>query len=807
MKSKRLQLAMVLTSALGFCACWAVVAQEGGSLWSQPVVIPAEETTKPPMTGAGTKPPLRLPPPAKKKKADPTLIIPPEVYEVPQPTAGSRAGFVTDGGIVLTGGVTQPMKTTSDNSMPPPLPVLKVKQDDKVVPPPLPAPPQLDEKVISATPPPAPLPPPLPPLEPKTSIPPPLPEPTKALIVEPLSKEVPKIEPANSGMTTPISPPAISEPKKTVPNAPVELGFPPPVIAPPAAAPEPKKDAGFSPPKLEPKTPPTIIAPPVTVPEPTFTTPVSEPQAATTTPRIKSFVPVRSNPLPATPLLQPPPIPQEKSDPPLNPEPLPINKAMVPPIGPTSVAPVASNGRIVTPTIVVEKRGAPQLQAGETQAYQIVVRNVGSVVAQQVRIEDEIAPEVRATAAEPLPQVHGSKAVWTLPTLAPGAEQTLRISLQAIRAVQLAPGTSVHVSASNIASESTLVLRPQNPVNTIAVQLIAPTGLHVGMSTAFDIRVTNIGKQPVNGLTLRGLLGDGFNTKQGNEIVGKINVTLQPGETRTLKMPADVIKPGRHGVSVRVTPGSGVEVAASTSVEVDGGSGAVRIQTAPITKLQIGRTGEVRIDITNQSGRAMRNVDIACRLPDGVEFVAASERGLYQANSRTVFWHVENLSPEQPLTLTMRLHGDKAGQYTPAIFVRADGVPEVKNNGTVAVEGVADLTLRVIERDNPLEIGKDAVYEIQVVNPGTSPARDVKIRVEFPPGMQPKQAQGGANYSIEGQTVTFDAIPLLQSQAQQVLRVSATAKSPGDQRVRFAVFCDQIRTPVQREISTLVYRD
>ena len=769
MKFTRLQLAMVLTGAVVICACWAVGAQEGRPLWS-PTVLHADEMPKSP-TKAATKPPLRLAPPAKKGKADATLIIPPEVYEVPQAVERARAGFVTSDDLILTGGVTDP-------------PIVK----DVGVPPPLPAPPQLEEKkpVIAA--PPAPLPPPLPSIEPKA--PPPLPEPTKALIADSLHKDMPQLVPSKSGMAEQLAPAPSLEPKKE------SRGIPPPVV---------KPDFSIPPPTLESKKEPTIAAPPVTMPElkkefspaPTFVEPRKEP-VVPSVPQIKSFVPVGMNP-PTVPMpMQPPTSLHEGSRPPFNPDPVPI--------GPSVSMPESRDGRIVTPMIAVEKRGQSQLTAGETQTYQIIVRNIGNIPARQIRIEDEIAPEVRAIAAEPLPQVQGAKAIWTLPSLAPGAEQTLRISLQAISAVQLSAGTSVHVSAASNGSEPTLVMRPRNPVDTIAVQLISPTSVNIGKPAVFDVRVTNLATQPFTGMTLRGFLGEGFTSPEGNEIVGKIDITMQPGESRTLKMPATAVKAGRHTVSVKVTPSAGLEVAASVNVEVAGRE-TVRIQTAPVTKLLIGRDGDIRIDITNRSGQAMRNVDIACRLPDGLGFVIASERGLYQANSRTVFWHVENLPTEKTLTLQMKLHGDKAGQFTHAIFVRADGVPEIKASGTVSVEGVADLTLRVIDRDNPLELGKDTVYEIQVVNPGTSPARDVQIRVEFPPGMQPRQAQGNMKYSVDGQTVTFEPIPSLPTQEQLVFRVSATARSAGDQRVRFAVVSDQVRTPVQREISTLVYRD
>ena len=106
----------------------------------------------------------------------------------------------------------------------------------------------------------------------------------------------------------------------------------------------------------------------------------------------------------------------------------------------------------------------------------------------------------------------------------------------------------------------------------------------------------------------------------------------------------------------------------------------------------------------------------------------------------------------------------------------------------------------------PVEVGKETVYEVQVLNPGSAAATNVRLQIQFPPGLLPKNAQGDARFSLDRQSVVFEPIVSLAPQAQTTFRVTAVAQPAAerDQRVRFAITSDQVRLPIQKEISTLV---
>ena len=232
------------------------------------------------------------------------------------------------------------------------------------------------------------------------------------------------------------------------------------------------------------------------------------------------------------------------------------------------------------------------------------------------------------------------------------------------------------------------------------------------------------------------------------------------------------------------------EIEARTESEI--AAEALVVEQAPTTRHLPGRDVDLRIEMANHTGKPLRNVQVATHLPEGFSFLGASDRGLYQANTRTAHWLFEMMPAGVSKTLIVRVNTSKTGQYQNVVLAKADGLTESRSVSTIVLEGAPDLSLRVIEKDNPLEVGRDTTYEIHVQNNGSAATTNVKINVQFPAGIVPKNAQGPGRFSIDRQGVVFEPIVTLAPQGQATFRVLATGQSAGkDQRVAFAVVSDE----------------
>ncbi len=148
-----------------------------------------------------------------------------------------------------------------------------------------------------------------------------------------------------------------------------------------------------------------------------------------------------------------------------------------------------------------------------------------------------------------------------------------------------------------------------------------------------------------------------------------------------------------------------------------------------------------------------------------------------------------------------------AGDPVNQAQAHADGGLEAKATAAVHLEGVPALLLEVVDLEDPIEVGAETVYEIRVVNQGTSPTTNLQIIATVPNGMTARDAAGPSPHQIHGQQVIYDKLPSLAPKADALFRVKVVGDQPGDMRFKVQMTSDQLRSPVYEEESTRVYKD
>jgi uncharacterized repeat protein (TIGR01451 family) len=261
-------------------------------------------------------------------------------------------------------------------------------------------------------------------------------------------------------------------------------------------------------------------------------------------------------------------------------------------------------------------------------------------------------------------------------------------------------------------------------------------------------------------------------------------------------------------MEVQILAPGGLEASGQGSVQVTQGTvSGLSVQQQPGVRLVLDKEAELRIEVTNHQEQGLRNVSVLDRLPDGVEFVAASDRGLFRPDAGLAHWLIDYLAPGEKRTLTMRVQPKRAGQFANEVTARSDNEQETQSTANVHVQALANLVVQIADRDKAIEVGKSAVYEIKVTNQGSAPATGIQVQAVIPGGMAPAQARGPTRHRQEGQQVIFAALPKLGPQGQAVYYVTALAQAQGDQRFRALVLSDQETTPIAREERTYVYHD
>src|SRR5262249_61343995 len=72
---------------------------------------------------------------------------------------------------------------------------------------------------------------------------------------------------------------------------------------------------------------------------------------------------------------------------------------------------------------------------------------------------------------------------------------------------------------------------------------------------------------------------------------------------------------------------------------------------------------EHRLEVVNPGQAPATTVHLVDTLPEGLDFVAASDGGTYSAVSRTIDWNLGTLAPGETRALTLRLLAKTAGGF------------------------------------------------------------------------------------------------------------------------------------------------
>jgi hypothetical protein len=123
------------------------------------------------------------------------------------------------------------------------------------------------------------------------------------------------------------------------------------------------------------------------------------------------------------------------------------------------------------------------------------------------------------------------------------------------------------------------------------------------------------------------------------------------------------------------------------------------------------------------------------------------------------------------------------------------------------VETLPQLVFTISDTADPIEVGSETSYEIELVNQGTKEDTNVQLITAFPNELQPLAADGPTRGTVAGQQVQFAPIVRLAPRERVVFRIQAQGRAEGDSRILVQITSDGAPKPVSKEESTKVYLD
>lgn len=453
---------------------------------------------------------------------------------------------------------------------------------------------------------------------------------------------------------------------------------------------------------------------------------------------------------------------------------------------------------------------------GQEFRYELIVRNVGNVSVSGVRVDDELPSSAKYVGSDPPAEMIGDRMLWMLGNIEANAEKRITVRVKPTDEGEIRSRATVTYSAS--VDAKTKVTRPR-----ISVSVTGSEVCRAGDETIFQIKVANSGSGPAQRMILTAKLSDGLLHPQGMVIEAEL-ANLPPGETKTIPLKVTAAKAGLQWCQISVAAEGSSDATGKASVNIV--EPLLQVSQSGPTRCHVRAEPTYEITMSNAGTASTEPITLYCVLPESFEFIQANENGSFVADKRAVMWKLSGLPAGGNKKVSLKLRAVAAGDgmlrtiaqaipEAPVIGMASAGgatrpsgrILDAKTETAIKAEGVAAIKFEVSDLDDPVEVGKEAVYEIRVTNQGTGPCTNVQLVAALAEGTTYTGSSGPTQIKTQGQHLIFEPIQTLGVKGEALYRVRVRSTVAGDLRFRVQLTCDQVRTPVVKEESTSFYKE
>lgn len=457
----------------------------------------------------------------------------------------------------------------------------------------------------------------------------------------------------------------------------------------------------------------------------------------------------------------------------------------------------------VSPNISVQKVGPTAAAVGQQIPYTITVTNTGSVATNGGQIRDSVPDGVKLVGTQPQAALNGRDLVWQFGPLAPGQSVQVQMALQAAQAGTL-NNCAEAVLAEGMGGKSCTTTQVVT-ANLAVSKRGPPTGI-VGQQLNFEIVVQNNGQAPAMNVNVTDFFEQGFShqTSNSGQLQLPVIPQLAPGQSLVIPVTLTAKLAGRFCNRVQATADGGLTAQAEHCVIVAQPQISIR-KTGPAFAF-VGAQVSYDIFVRNSGEVPIGNVFVRDQVPAQLRPQMASSGGSIQGS--VVTWNLGTLPPGQEARLQLQSQAVEMGQnICNSATVNGDGVAQQSQPTCLTIKGVPALLTELIDRLDPVPVGGETTYAIQVRNTGSVIANQVQVTCTYPASMEFVNAEGqtGHRHDPLSRTVQFAPFDGMEPGKQLLYQVQCKALRPGDVRFQVKVTSDALQSPVNKEESTQIY--
>lgn len=311
----------------------------------------------------------------------------------------------------------------------------------------------------------------------------------------------------------------------------------------------------------------------------------------------------------------------------------------------------------------------------------------------------------------------------------------------------------------------------QNP--SITIEKLAPPEIQVGKKCTFAIRVQNTGQRTAQNVKIHDevplgtqLLGTAPRaTASGSNLIWDLG-TLSVGEERTVEMELIPTEEGELGSVAMVTFATQASAKArSTRPEL-----ALQLSCGK-PKVLTGDQQRIQIEVSNPGSGDATGVILLATIPSGVSHPAGPALEL----------EIGTLPSGQSRRFELALGAEQAGLIENVMTARADANLQVQ--ASCEFEVIAPKLRVNVKGPEKRFLERPATYQVDVENPGTAPAKDVRLVTHLSKGLKFVKANNLGEYRAATHSVHWSLSELPANQ-QGTVELVALPVEAGEQTLR-----------------------
>ena len=492
-------------------------------------------------------------------------------------------------------------------------------------------------------------------------------------------------------------------------------------------------------------------------------------------------------------------------------------KPAIEPISTTKPAPQTTNddsvavangmvrGSLYVPTgtadgsvLLLEKSLPSTVTSGRAFGYALKVTNVSKLKLEAVEIEETYPASLQIADANPTgkgDEPRTSK-IW-VGTLAAGESKSFDRSATPSGAGSL--GMCMSASYSTSLCMATSVVSP-----SLKLMASAPGEALLCEGIPYKITVSNSGSGMARSIRASVPLPTGLTTQEGKTSIAFDAGDLSAGQSREFSFNAKAAKTGKYTVTPVVTAADGLTGEAS-AIDTTVKAPVLTIAKSGTEKAFIGQPIAYELTVANTGDAPATDTVLYDNIPDGATVQGMSEAGKPDGKDK-VKWELGTIAPGASKKVSIVLTVPAAGEIKTAASASSKCTEPVAAMASTSVTGVPAILIEVTDQPDPIRVGSETTYLIEITNQGSAPGTNVKLVVEMEDSMQYVKATGPTPSNMDGNKISFTPIPSLAPKAKATYNVTIRGKKPADARFKAMLTSDQLGRPVEENEATTIYQ-